>query len=218
MAACHHCLRAPTLSCHLPALPTWSSNRARVTTPCKLHRIPAEAVINSLTTPVSIFALRPLRSAVATHILLFVSWTHLLNLLRSSHLAANTFTLASKSLLAVPRARPSKIRLADAAGTSVSGGASWCHQLACSGAKHGCSVGTQTEPQSILPPSSMQQRTLRTVLITENGMKSTKVFHSSTVCSTLNRSRKVTSFRQCTHDCCCPRIFPRIGTAPHRCR
>ena len=29
-------------------------------------------------------------------------------------------------------------------------------------------------------------------------MKSIKVFHSSTVCSTLNRSMKVTSFRQCT--------------------
>ena len=60
----------------------------------------------------------------------------------------------------------------------------WCHQPALSSAKHGCSVGTQTEPQSISPPST-QQRTPRTVLITENGMKSTKVFHSSTVCSTL---------------------------------
>ena len=89
----------------------------------------------------------------------------------------------------------------------------WCHQLACSGAKHGCSVGTQTEPQSIPPPSSMQQRSPRTVLITENGMKSTKVFHSSTVCSTLNRSRKVTSFRQCTQ---CPFTFSvnlcRVGS------
>ena len=70
----------------------------------------------------------------------------------------------------------------------------WCHQPALSGAKHGCSVGTQTEPESIPPPSPTQQRSPRTVLITENGMKSTKVFHSSTVCSTLNRSMKVTSF------------------------
>ena len=45
-----------------------------------------------------------------------------------------------------------------------------------------------------------------TVLITENGMKSTKVFHSSTVCSTLNRSMKVTSFRQCAQ---CP--SPSVG-------
>ena len=59
-------------------------------------------------------------------------------------------------------------------------------------------VGTQTEPESIPPPSPPQQHTPRTVLITENGMKSTKVFQSSTVCSTLNRSMKVTSFRQCT--------------------
>ena len=82
----------------------------------------------------------------------------------------------------------------------------WCHQPALSSAKHGCSVGTQTEPQSIPPPSSTQQRSPRTVLITENGMKSTKVFHSSTVCSTLNRSMKVTSFRQCTQ---CP--SPSVG-------
>ena len=82
----------------------------------------------------------------------------------------------------------------------------WCHQPACSSAKHGCSVGTQTEPQSIPPPPSMQQRSPRTVLITENGMKSTKVFHSSTVCSTLNRSMKVTSFRLCTQ---CP--SPSVG-------
>ena len=75
----------------------------------------------------------------------------------------------------------------------------WCHRPALSSAKHCCSVGTQTEPQSISPPPSpTQQRTPRTVLITKNGMKSTKVFHSSTVCSTLNRSMKVTSFRQCT--------------------
>ena len=82
----------------------------------------------------------------------------------------------------------------------------WCHQPALSSAKHGCSVGTQTEPQSISPPPPTQQRTPRTVLITENGMKSTKVFHSSTVCSTLNRSMKVTSFRQCTQ---CP--TPSVG-------
>ena len=89
----------------------------------------------------------------------------------------------------------------------------WCHQPALSSAKHGCSVGTQTEPQSIPPPSSTQQRSPRTVLITENGMKSTKVFHSSTVCSTLNRSMKVTSFRQCTQ---CPYTFSgnlcRVGS------
>ena len=71
----------------------------------------------------------------------------------------------------------------------------WCHRPALSSAKHDCSVGTKTEP------SPTQQRTPRTVLITENGMKSTKVFHSSTVCSTLNRSMKVTSFRRCTQ---CP--------------
>ena len=64
----------------------------------------------------------------------------------------------------------------------------WCHQPALSSAKHGCSVGTQAEPQSISPPPPTQQGTPRTVLITENGMKSTKVFHSSKVCSTLNRS------------------------------
>ena len=63
----------------------------------------------------------------------------------------------------------------------------WCHRPALSSAKHGCSVWTQTEPESISPPSPTQQRTPRTVLITENGMKSTNVFHSSTV----------TSFRQC---------------------
>ena len=65
-----------------------------------------------------------------------------------------------------------------------------CHRPASSSAKHGCSVGTQTEPESILPPSPTQQRTPQTVLIAENGTNSTKVFHSSTVCST--------SFRQCT--------------------
>ena len=59
--------------------------------------------------------------------------------------------------------------------------------------QHECSVGTQTEPESIPPPSPTQQRTLRTVRITKNGMKSTKVFHSSTVCNTLKRSMKVTS-------------------------
>ena len=82
----------------------------------------------------------------------------------------------------------------------------WCHQPALSSAKHGCCVGTQTEPQSIPPSPSTQQRTPRTVLITENGMKSTKVVHSSTVCSTLNRSMTVTSFRQCTQ---CP--SPSVG-------
>ena len=82
----------------------------------------------------------------------------------------------------------------------------WCHRPALSSANHGCSVGTQTEPESIPPPSPTQQRTPRTVLITENGMKSTKDFHSSTVCSTLNRSMKVTSFRQCTQ---CP--SPSVG-------
>ena len=87
----------------------------------------------------------------------------------------------------------------------------WCHQPALSSAEHGCSVGTQTEPQSISPPSSTQQRTPRTVLITENGMKSTKVFHSSTVCSTLNRSMNVTSFRQCTQ---CP--TPSVGIFAER--
>ena len=49
---------------------------------------------------------------------------------------------------------------------------------------------------------------LRTVLITENGMKSTKVFHSSTVCSTLNRSMKLSSFRRCTQ---CP--TPSVGVS-----
>ena len=82
----------------------------------------------------------------------------------------------------------------------------WCHQPALSSAKHDCSVGTQTEPESIPPSSPTQQRTPRTVLITENGKNSTKVFHSSTVCSTLNRSMKVTSFRRCTQ---CP--TPSVG-------
>ena len=50
----------------------------------------------------------------------------------------------------------------------------WCHRPALSSAKHDCSVGTQTEPESIPPSSPTQQRTPRTVLITENGMKSTK--------------------------------------------
>ena len=77
----------------------------------------------------------------------------------------------------------------------------WCHRPALSSAKHDCSVGTQTEPESIPPPSPTQQRTPRTVLITVNGMKSTKVFHSPTVCSTSNRSMKVTSYRRCTQ---CP--------------
>ena len=82
----------------------------------------------------------------------------------------------------------------------------WCHQPALSRTKHDCSVGTQTETESIPPSTPTQQRTPRTVLITENGMKSTKVFHSSTVCSTLNRSMKVTSFRRYTQ---CP--SPSVG-------
>ena len=82
----------------------------------------------------------------------------------------------------------------------------WCHQPALSCAKHDFSVGTQTEPASIPPSSPTQQRTPRTVLITENGKNSTKVFHSSTVCSTLNRSMKVTSFRRSTQ---CPP--PSVG-------
>ena len=52
----------------------------------------------------------------------------------------------------------------------------WCHQPASSSAKHDCSVGTQTEPESIPPSSPTQQRTPRTVRITENGKNSTKVF------------------------------------------
>ena len=82
----------------------------------------------------------------------------------------------------------------------------WCHQPALSSAKHGCSVGTQTEPQSISSPPSTQQHTPRAMLITENGMKSTKVLHSSTVGSTLNRSMKVTAFRRCMQ---CP--TPSVG-------
>ena len=82
----------------------------------------------------------------------------------------------------------------------------WYHQSALSSAKHDCSVGTQTEPESIPPSSPTQQRTPRTVRITENGKNSTKVSHSSTVCSTLNRSMKVTPFRQCTQ---CP--SPSVG-------
>ena len=82
----------------------------------------------------------------------------------------------------------------------------WFHRSALSSTKkHHCSVGTQTKQESI-PPSPTQQRTPRTVLITENGMKSTKVFHSSTVCSTWNRSMKVTPFRRCTQ---CP--SPSVG-------
>ena len=79
-------------------------------------------------------------------------------------------------------------------------------QFHLSSAKHDCSVGTQREPESIPHPSPTQRRTPRTVLITENGMTSTKVVHSSTVCSTLNRSMKVTSFRQSTQ---CP--SPSVG-------
>ena len=82
----------------------------------------------------------------------------------------------------------------------------WCHQPALSSAKHDCSVGTQTEPESIPPSSPTQQRTPRTGRITENGKNSTKVFHSSTVCSTLTHSMKVTSFGRCTQ---CP--SPSVG-------
>ena len=82
----------------------------------------------------------------------------------------------------------------------------WGHQPALSSGKHDCSVETQTEPESIPPSSPTQQRTPRTVRITENGKNSTKVFHSSTVCSTLNRSMKVTSFGRCTQ---CP--SPSVG-------
>ena len=82
----------------------------------------------------------------------------------------------------------------------------WCHQPALSSANYDCSVGTQTEPESIPSSSPTQQRTPRTVRITENGKNSTKVFHSSTVCSTLNRSMKVTSFGRCTQ---CP--SPSVG-------
>ena len=52
----------------------------------------------------------------------------------------------------------------------------WYHQPALSSAKHDCSVGTQTEPESIPPSSPTQQRTPRTLLITENSTNSTKVF------------------------------------------
>ena len=82
----------------------------------------------------------------------------------------------------------------------------WCHQPALSSAKHDCSIGTQTEPESIPPSSPTQQRTPRTVRITENGKNSTKVFLSSTVFKTLNRSIKVTSFGRCTQ---CP--SPSVG-------
>ena len=83
----------------------------------------------------------------------------------------------------------------------------WCYRPALSSAKHDCSVGTQTEPELIPSSSPTQQRAPRTVLITENGKNSTKVFHSSTVCSTLNRSMKVTSFRRCTQ---CPPPSVRV--------
>ena len=67
----------------------------------------------------------------------------------------------------------------------------WFLRPPLSEAKHGSSVGTQTEPEPAPPPSPTQQRTSRTVLITENGMKSTKIYHSSPVCSTFDRSAKV---------------------------
>ena len=53
---------------------------------------------------------------------------------------------------------------------------------------HNCSVGTQTEPEPAPPPSPTRQRTPLTVLITENGMQSSKIYHPSPVCSTLSRS------------------------------
>ena len=39
----------------------------------------------------------------------------------------------------------------------------WCHRPALSSAKHGCSVGTQTDPELLPPPSPTQQRTPQTV-------------------------------------------------------
>ena len=51
-------------------------------------------------------------------------------------------------------------------------------------------AGTQTEPEPAPPPSPTRQRTPRTVLITENGMQSSKICHSSPVCSTLSRSMR----------------------------
>ena len=80
----------------------------------------------------------------------------------------------------------------------------WFHRPALSKCKTRLfcwdSDGTRANSTSLLQRSNA---TSRTVLITENGMKSTKVFHSSTVCHTLNRSAKVTSFRQCTQ---CPSL------------
>ena len=82
----------------------------------------------------------------------------------------------------------------------------WFHRPALSKSKH-CYFcwdpnGTRANSTSLSPT---QQRIPRTVLITENGMKSTKILHSSTVCNTLNHSMKVT-FRQCTQ---CP--SPSVG-------
>ena len=82
----------------------------------------------------------------------------------------------------------------------------WFLWPARSKTKRSCSVGTQTKPEPASPLFPTQQRTPRTVLITENGMRSTKNYHSSPVCSTLNRSMKVTSFRQCSQ---CP--SPSVG-------
>ena len=61
----------------------------------------------------------------------------------------------------------------------------WCHRPALSSDKTRLfcwdSDGTRANSTSSLQHSNA---TPRTVLITENGMKSTKVFHSATVCNT----------------------------------
>ena len=82
----------------------------------------------------------------------------------------------------------------------------WLPWPARSKTKHSCSIGTQTETEPAPPPSPAWQRTPRTVLITENGMQSSKIYHSSPVGSTLIRSMKVASFRQCVQ---CP--SPSVG-------
>ena len=69
----------------------------------------------------------------------------------------------------------------------------WCHRPALSSANHDCSVRIQPDQSQF----HFLQRTPRTVQITENGKNSTQIFHSSTVCSNLNRLMKITSFRQC---------------------
>ena len=82
----------------------------------------------------------------------------------------------------------------------------WLPWPARSKTKHSCSIGTQTEPEPAPPPSPTRQRTPRTVLITENDMQSSKIYHSSPVCSTLIRSMKVASFRKWSQ---CP--SPSVG-------